>query len=101
MEFFYLAWPFTILKNDNITISWDFLRLTAPAALPVHLGAVCLKKSHDTVILSFCNIVKGQAKYEENLLMPSRRSVLNQENAKNDWTPNDKNISMYLFTTYL
>ena len=26
-------------------------------------GAVRLKKSHDIVILSFCNIVKGQAKY--------------------------------------
>ena len=24
-------------------------------------GAVSLKKSHDIVILSFCNIVKGQA----------------------------------------
>ena len=29
---------------------------------PGHLGAVILKKSHDIVILSFCNIVKGQAK---------------------------------------
>ena len=26
-------------------------------------GAVSLKKSHDIVILSFCNIVKGQAKF--------------------------------------
>ena len=25
-------------------------------------GAVSLRKSHDIVILSFCNIVKGQAK---------------------------------------
>ena len=30
--------------------------------MPGHLGAVSLKKSHDIVILSFCNIVKGQAK---------------------------------------
>ena len=58
----HLAWPFTILQNDNITISWDFLRLTETAAMPGHLGAVSLKKSHDIVILSFCNIVKGQAK---------------------------------------
>ena len=28
-------------------------------------GAVSLKKSHDIVILSFCDIVKGQAKYVE------------------------------------
>ena len=28
------------------------------------VGAVSLRKSHDIVILSFCNIVKGQAKYE-------------------------------------
>ena len=26
-------------------------------------GSVSLRKSHDIVILSFCNIVKGQAKY--------------------------------------
>ena len=26
-------------------------------------GAVSLRKSHDIVILSFCNIVKGQAKF--------------------------------------
>ena len=26
-------------------------------------GAVSLRKSHDIVILSFCNIVKGRAKY--------------------------------------
>ena len=45
------------------------------------LGAVSLKKSHDIVILSFCNIVKGQANYAlpdfgggifyAELLMPS------------------------------
>ena len=40
-----LAWPFTILQNDNIMISRDFLRLTAPAAMPGHLGAVSLKKN--------------------------------------------------------
>ena len=45
MESWYLAWPFTILQNDNITISWDFLRLTAPAAMPGHLGAVSQKKN--------------------------------------------------------
>ena len=27
-------------------------------------GAVSLRKSHDIVILSFCNIVKGQANYQ-------------------------------------
>ena len=59
----YIAWPFTTLQNDNITISWDFLRLTAPAAMPGHLGAVSLTKSHNIVISSFCNIVKGQANY--------------------------------------
>ena len=47
-----IAWPFTILQNHNITISWDFLRLTAPSAMPGHLGAVSLKKS-----LWYCNII--------------------------------------------
>ena len=37
--------------------------MTAPAAMPGHLGAVSLKNSLDIIILSFCNIVKGQAKY--------------------------------------
>ena len=50
------ARPFTILQNDNIMISWDFLRLKAPVAMPGHFGTVSLKKSHDIVILSFCNI---------------------------------------------
>ena len=58
-----LPWPFTIVQNDNITISWDNFRLTAPAAMPGHLGAVSLKKSHYIIILSFCNIVMGQANY--------------------------------------
>ena len=56
-------WSLHILQNDNITISWDFFRLTAPAAMLGHLGAVSLKKSHDIVISSFCNKVKGQANY--------------------------------------
>ena len=30
-------------------------------------GAVSQRKSHDVVILSFCNIVKGHAKYEIEL----------------------------------
>ena len=34
------AWPFAILQNDNITISWDFFRLTALAAMLGHLCAV-------------------------------------------------------------
>ena len=43
--------------------SWTFLRLTTSGAMLRHLGAVSLKKSHDIVILLFCNIVKGQGKY--------------------------------------
>ena len=31
--------------------------------MPGHLGAVSLKISHDIIILSFFNIVKGQANY--------------------------------------
>ena len=40
-KFTLLAWPFT-LQNHNIMISWDFLRLAAPASMPGHLGAVSL-----------------------------------------------------------
>ena len=59
-----LAWPLTILKNDNITISWDFFRLPAPRCPSMAAGAVSLGKSRDIIILSFCNIVKGQAIYQ-------------------------------------
>ena len=38
-----------------------FFRLTAPRCPGMAAGAVSLRKSHDVVILSFCNIVKGQA----------------------------------------
>ena len=34
----------TILQNDNITIPGDFLRLTAPAAMPGHIDAVSDEK---------------------------------------------------------
>ena len=40
-----------------------FFRLTAPRCPGMAAGAVSLRKSHDIVILSFCNIVKGQANY--------------------------------------
>ena len=41
-----------------------FFRLTAPRCPGMAAGAVSLKKSHDIIILSFCNIVKGQANYQ-------------------------------------
>ena len=40
-----------------------FFQATAPRCSGMAAGAVNLRKSHDIVILSFCNIVKGQAKY--------------------------------------
>ena len=39
-----------------------FFKLTAPRCPGIAAGAVSLIKSHDIVILSFCNLVKGQAK---------------------------------------
>ena len=49
------------ITNDNITISWVFFWLTAPRCPGMAAGAVSLRKSHDIIILSFWNIVKGQA----------------------------------------
>ena len=40
-----------------------FFRLTATRCPGMAAGAVSLRKSHDIVILSFCNIVKGKAIY--------------------------------------
>ena len=57
-----------------------FFRLTAPRCPGMAAGAVCLRKSHDIIILSFCNIVKGQAKYHFHLIL----SPLNFHKVKND-----------------
>ena len=56
-----LAWPFTTSLNHNITIWWGFFRQTAPAAMPVHVGANSLKKPHHIIILWFSEVVKGHA----------------------------------------
>ena len=53
-----LAWSFTHYK---VIVSWDLFRQTAPRCPSMAAGAVSLRKYHDIVILSFCNIVKGQA----------------------------------------
>ena len=39
-----------------------FFQATAPRCPGIAAGAVNLRKANDIVILSFCNIVKGQAK---------------------------------------
>ena len=49
-----------------------FFRLTAPRCPGMAVGAVSLRKSHDIVILSFCNIVKGQAIYVHCTLLRSQ-----------------------------
>ena len=40
-----------------------YFRVTAPKCPGLAAGAVSLRKSHDIVILSFCDIIKGQANY--------------------------------------
>ena len=57
----HIAWPFTILQNDNITISWYFSGWQHQQPCQDILMLSAWKKSHDIIILSFCNIVKGQA----------------------------------------
>ena len=41
--------------------------MTAPRCLGMAAGAVSLRKSHDIIILSFGNIVNGQANYATNV----------------------------------
>ena len=43
--------------------------------MPGHFGAVSLRKSHDIVILSFCNIVKGQANCINEFLGQEKKST--------------------------
>ena len=49
-----------------------FFRLTAPRCPGMATGTDSLRKSHDIVILSFCNIVKGQAIYVHCTLLRSQ-----------------------------
>ena len=58
-----LAWSFTTSQNRKVTIWWGFSRLTAPAAMPAHIGADSLKKPHHIVTLRFSEAVKDHAKY--------------------------------------
>ena len=61
-----IAWPFTPNIKKMIVILWyheAFFRLTVPRCPGIAAGAVSLKKSHDILTLSFCNIVRGQANY--------------------------------------
>ena len=50
-----LYYKMIILRYHEI-----FFRLTAPRCPGMADDAVSLRKSHDIVILSFCNILKGQ-----------------------------------------
>ena len=52
--------------DDAIQKYEIFSGLAAPRCPGMAAGAVSLRKSHDIVILSFCNIVKGQANYVSN-----------------------------------
>ena len=54
-----------------------FFRLTAPRCPGMAAGAVSLRKSHDIVILSFCNIVKDQANTPTGSLFRKKRFALN------------------------
>ena len=60
-----------ILLYDEI-----FFRLTAPRCPGMAAGAVSLRKSHDIVILSFCNIVKGQANYVCMYIQKANRYII-------------------------
>ena len=52
-----------ILENHEISF-----RLTVPRCTGKAASSGSLRKSHDIVILSFCNIVKGQAKSQDPIL---------------------------------
>ena len=49
--------------------------MTAPKCPGLAAGAVSLRKSHDIVILSFCNIVKGQAN-SPGIMKPTKLNIL-------------------------
>ena len=52
-----------------------FFRLTAPRCPGMAAGAVSLRRSHDIVISSFCNIVKGQANYAYTYMHISKAHI--------------------------
>ena len=49
----YIGWLFTISLNHKVAIWWGFFRLTAPAAMPVHVG----KTHHIASTLWFSEVV--------------------------------------------
>ena len=53
-----LYYKMIILENHEISF-----RLTVPRCTGKAASAGSLRKSHDIIILSFCNIVKGQANF--------------------------------------
>ena len=62
--------------------------------MPGHVGTLSLKKSHDIVILSFCNIVKGQANYFDDSFQGAKAYSKHQDVSKiltfvNNIMPND------------
>ena len=64
-------YPDPLLYYKMIILQYHeiFFRLTAPRCPGMAAGAVNLRKSHAIVILSFCNIVKGQANNKKNVYL--------------------------------
>ena len=56
-----LAWSFLASLNRKVMIWWGFFMLTAPAAVSAHVGIDSLKKPHDIISLSFCEVIKDHA----------------------------------------
>ena len=57
-----------------------YFRLSASRCPGMAACAVSLRKSHDIVILSFCNIVKGQAKYDVISAKDTRKFLIELQN---------------------
>ena len=53
-----------------------FFRLSEPRHPGMAPGAVSLRKSHDIVILSFCNIVNGQANFGSRISISKFNSCI-------------------------
>ena len=69
----------------------NFFRLTAPRCPGMAAGAVSLRKSHDIVILSFCNIVKGQANDMWSLFHMATAHILESE-GEQQWAKGSRNL---------
>ena len=64
VKIFQLGWSFTTSLKHKVAIWWGFFILTAPAAVPGHVGADSLQKPDHIATLWFSKVVNDHPNYD-------------------------------------